>query len=81
MGISVEQMRAAIYDVYPGWAWKEKVDNMLDDQVIAIYYSFLKKGKFEQKPKKYSKKHNKRERISDDTMFEVYTGEQLSFDI
>ena len=45
--MSAQQMRAAIYEVYPGRKWKEKVLNMDDAQVIAVYYSFLEKGKFD----------------------------------
>ena len=44
---SVEIMRRRIADVYPGFKWKEKVSRMYDDQVIAIFYSFAEKGKFE----------------------------------
>lgn len=45
--MTVEQMRQAISDLYPGWPWKLKVAAMYDDQVIAIYYSCLERGQFD----------------------------------
>ena len=46
------RMREAISDVYPGEAWKKRVDNMLDDQVLAIYNSFSERGMFNKKIEK-----------------------------
>lgn len=46
-----DQMRAAIYDVYPGRKWQKKVEKMHDDQVIAVYYKFLHSGKFDEEKK------------------------------
>jgi hypothetical protein len=40
-------MREKIADVYNGRAWKDKVAKMEDDQVTAIYLSFLEKGVFD----------------------------------
>jgi hypothetical protein len=46
--MKVEQMKRAIIDAYPYPEWKEKVlHNMSDEQVIAIYYSMLRSGRFE----------------------------------
>ena len=45
-----QEMRNAISDAYEGRSWKAKVACMHDDQVIAIYYSFLERGEFN-KPK------------------------------
>lgn len=42
--MTVQQMRDAIVDVYDTRSWKQKVANMYDDQVIAIYYNFSKRG-------------------------------------
>ena len=39
--MSVPDMRSAIAKVYPGQKWKFKVARMSDQQVIAVYYSFL----------------------------------------
>ena len=47
----IEMMRAEISKVYPNQAWKRKVACMYDNQVIAVYYDFLKRGMFKQKPK------------------------------
>lgn len=46
--MSVDQMREAILEVYPNSTWRRKVDKMPDEQVIAIYMSFLNNGRFEQ---------------------------------
>ena len=47
--MTVSQMRARIAEVYTGKGWKRKVDNMPEYQVIAVYHSFLRSGKFEKK--------------------------------
>lgn len=44
--MNVSEMRNRIAAVYDGPSWKAKVSRMPEDQVIAIYHSFLKKGKF-----------------------------------
>jgi hypothetical protein len=41
--MSVEQMKAAILWVYPGWY--TKVSKMSDGQVLAIYTRMLNQGK------------------------------------
>ena len=61
MGLSVEDMRAAIAEVYKGGRWLYKVENMPDNQVIAVYYSFLEKGMFD-KPKRQSKERRRRKK-------------------
>lgn len=35
--MSIAQMREEVKKLYPGKAWKEKVDSMPDHQVLAIY--------------------------------------------
>ena len=40
------QMRILISDVYHMPNWREKVAQMSDGQVVAIYYRFLKENKF-----------------------------------
>lgn len=50
----VNNMRELVTDVYKGEGWKKKVDKMSDEQVIAIYYKFLKQGKFEESAKSFS---------------------------
>ena len=42
--MTVQQMKDAIVAVYDTASWKKKVNNMYDDQVIAIYYNFLNRG-------------------------------------
>ena len=49
--MTIYQMRAAIASVYSGEKWKQKVRDMPEDQVIAVYYSFLENGRFDSKPK------------------------------
>ena len=43
----IASMRKAIAKVYNNKTWANKVAMMPDDQVIAIYFSFLEKGRFE----------------------------------
>lgn len=43
--MTVENMRREIAHVYDTRSWDRKVDEMYDDQVIAIYYKFQKEGK------------------------------------
>lgn len=54
--MTVENMRSAILKVYGGQRWKDKVAFMPDHQVIAIYYNFRDRGKFEEARKKKKKK-------------------------
>lgn len=42
--MTIQQMKDAIRHVYNTDSWRRKVDNMYDDQVVAIYYNFLKRG-------------------------------------
>ena len=42
--MTIQQMKDAIRHVYNTESWRRKVDNMYDDQVVAIYYNFLKRG-------------------------------------
>ena len=53
--VTVEYMRSAISDVYPSREWRERVDKMPNDQIIAIYHSFLETGRFEKGPTKKPK--------------------------
>lgn len=41
--MSVPDMRRAIAKVYPGQNWKYKVAKMSDQQVIAVYFSFVQR--------------------------------------
>lgn len=47
----VDDMRNDISKVYLNTSWKKRVAHMPDKQVMAIYYSFLEKGKFGHVPK------------------------------
>lgn len=42
--MTVEEQRTAISKVYPTERWKNNVENMPEDQVIAIYLAFEKRG-------------------------------------
>lgn len=48
--MTVAQMRCAIYDIYPGDSWHEKVNNMPDNQVVAVYHSLLARKAFDKRP-------------------------------
>jgi hypothetical protein len=54
--MNVEQMREAIMYVYSSESWKRKVSNMPDDQVIAIYFDFNRKGYLEKPPRDSGRK-------------------------
>ncbi|MDF2800176.1 MAG: hypothetical protein K0S61_79 [Anaerocolumna sp.] len=43
--MSIILMREAVKNVYPGDKWRNKVRNMSDNQVIAIYHKFLESKK------------------------------------
>ena len=48
----LETMRLAISEVYPGIGWKVRCSKMPANQVVAIYNSFMRSGRFEKsKPK------------------------------
>lgn len=65
---TLEEMRLAIKSVYGGWKWKNRVDGMPANQVVAIYRNFESSGKFN-KPK-LSFKRLKQEDFHQITMFE-----------
>ena len=44
--MTTNQMRIQISDVYNTPTWRNKVDHMSDNQVIAIFHRFLKEDKF-----------------------------------
>ena len=49
---SVNEMRRMISKVYDSPKWREKVRCMYDNQVIAIFYAFLERGRFDKKDAK-----------------------------
>lgn len=49
--MSVDQMREAITKVYDNPTWAYKVRRMADNQVIAIYRTMQKTGRFDKKRK------------------------------
>ena len=48
-------MRLAISYTYPGIKWQQRVSNMPDNQVCAIYYKFLESGKIDKHKTKKQK--------------------------
>ena len=76
--MSINQMRAAIAEVYTGNKWKRKVEKMHDDQIIAVYYKFLKNGKFEQHEPEIRDKKKMREPRKEVPSFDSWHGEQLT---
>lgn len=73
--MSVEEMRREITTAHSGGGWKYRVSKMRDDQVIAIYYSFLERGKFNPKNKQQPK-----EKKTENCVKRSSEGVQLSFD-
>lgn len=47
--MSVEKMREWLYSAYPNATWRNKVDKMPDNQVIAVFNKFKAEGRFEKK--------------------------------
>ena len=45
MNLQISQMREKIREAYSGDSWAKRIRNMPNDQVIALYYKFLKQGK------------------------------------
>lgn len=62
--MKIEHMRNMILDAYHSDTWKDKVKNMSNNQVIAIYNSFLKKDKFK------GKKNDNEQEYKQITIFE-----------
>ena len=48
--MTTNEKRAAIARVYSSESWQQKVKNMSDAQVVAIYQKFLANGKFNCEP-------------------------------
>lgn len=67
--MNVELMRSEINKVYLGNSWRERVKRMSDEQVIAVYHSFLRNDKF--------KKHATN---TINTVKEPHEPRQLTFD-
>ena len=60
--MSVDQMREAITKVYDNPTWAYKVRRMADNQVIAIYRTMQKTGKFDKKRKQGTLRKGKKYR-------------------
>ena len=86
--MTVAQMRCAIYDIYPGDTWHNRVDNMPDDQVIAVYRSFQDRNLFVKTKQEILAKHARltaerrrklmKEKATDERQFKPFVGEQLT---
>lgn len=46
--MTVGDMRSLVAKAYNGDKWKNKVRNMPDDQIVAIYYKMASTGKIQQ---------------------------------
>lgn len=76
--MTIQQMRAAVYDVYSGNGWGQKVDNMSDIQVQAVYFSLLERGMIgEPKPTKVQTKPEPK-KDPNQPSFEPFIGKQMS---
>ena len=74
--MTAAQMRCAIYDAYPGDSWHEKVNNMSDNQVVAVYMRFLAKGQFS--PTKELEDKIIEAALEEQRTFKPLVGEQLT---
>lgn len=59
--MTVEAMRTAITEVYPGQTWRLRVQGMKDDQVIAIYKHMKEENVFEKAAKARRRKAKMKE--------------------
>lgn len=55
------RMREEIAKVYSSQSWKQRVDRMSENQVIAVYHSFLEQGKFEKARRERTRKLNEKQ--------------------
>lgn len=86
--MTVAQMRCAIYDIYPGDIWHRRVEVMPDDQVIAVYRSFLDRNLFVKTKREILEKNARiiaerrrrllKEEATDEKTFKPLIGEQLT---
>ena len=54
--MDIEKMKAAIIEVYPNNTWKHRVlYQMSDAQIVAVYYSFQRTGRFDKSKSKKTK--------------------------
>jgi len=54
--MTVDQMRCALAEVYPGPKWRLKCQTMPERQVVAIYKSLSEKDKLHKKSRKAKRK-------------------------
>ena len=52
--MKVERMKEKLKEVYPNQTWANKVDNMAEDQIIAIFLSMKNAGRLDKKNAKES---------------------------
>jgi hypothetical protein len=57
--MTTEEKRQAIARVYPWKSWEDKVSNMCESQVIAVYLAFEKNGTFRRTFTKFDKPFRK----------------------
>ena len=86
--MTVAEMRCAIYDIYPGGIWHRRVENMPDDQVIAVYRSFQDRNLFVKRKQEILAEEARiiaerrrrllKEKATDEQTFKPLIGEQLT---
>lgn len=70
--MTLEQMRSKIASVYNSPKWIARVSTMPENQIVAIYYSFERSGKFEKKPTLRKKSNSGRQL----TIFDFMEGDK-----
>lgn len=61
--MNIAMMRAAVGNAYPRRTWKNKVLNMSDEQVLAIYKSMVNDGRLFNHTKQDLQKEREAERV------------------
>lgn len=57
--ITIDYMREFVSNLYGGEAWKEKVENMPDNQVMGIYFSLQEQERSGVQPRRRNEKPKK----------------------
>ena len=71
MGLSVDQMRNEIIKLYPG-KWVDRVMNMEDNQVKAIYFRCKKDGTFNKRTAQIEKEKQEKSVQKDGSYYYQY---------
>ena len=67
--MKIEVMRREISNVYSGEKWKKRVKNMPENQVLAVYNSFVRTNRFEKQKEIEKKKEPEYKQLTFEDIF------------